>query len=218
MSQALMRCMSSRSRRRPRVRPGREAPLAPGLNGIWYRESPPSRNYARINPMTESHLKLVDPSTNPPDDAEFIPLPYYNWETRPSHLPLDVEEVATALYLAGGLIGRAAERLKTEPLKVVRAIARSARLQRLHAELASLLHAKVHEEDVRAFGDEGSRRREWAASKVVQTKGFQAHPLAPNSNLAPNSLVGGGSNSPMRIVISWDARAGPLIEQEQAGD
>ena len=158
----------------------------------------------------QNHLKLVDPSTNLLDDAEFIPLPFYPWEIRPSHLPLDVEEVATSLYLAQGIIGRAAERLKTEPLKVVRAIARSARLTRLHAELASLLNDKVHEEYVRAFGDEDSRRREWAAAKVAQTKQFQNHPLAPNSN-APPQLTQGGPNSPMRIVISWED-AGPLIE------
>ena len=120
-----------------RVRPGVEAPLAPGLNGIRNWESPPSRNHVKLNPMTEpqNHLKLVDPSTNLPDDAEFIPLPYYPWATRPAHLPLDVEEVATSLYLAQGIIGRAAERLKTEPLKVVRAIAGSARLRGLHKEL-----------------------------------------------------------------------------------
>ena len=165
--------------------------------------------------MTEpqNHLKLVDPSTNPPDDAEFIPLPFYPWASRPSHLPLDVEEVATALYLAGGLIGRAAERLKVEPLKVVRAIARSPRLVRLHNELASLLNDKVHEEYVRAFEDADSRRREWAAAKVAQTKQFQNHPLAPNSNLAPSPVVG-GSGGPMRIVISWED---PLvIDHEQA--
>ena len=168
--------------------------------------------------MTEpqNHLKLVDGQTNPPDDAEFIPLPYYNWEIRPSYLPLDVEEVATALYLAQGIIGRAAERLKTEPLKVVRAIARSARLQRLHNELASLLNDKVHEEYVRAFEADDDRRREWAASKVSQTKGFQAHPLAPNSNLAPSPVVGGGPNSPMRIVISWEDAL--VIDHEPRAD
>ena len=162
--------MSQGHRAPTRVQPGLEAPLGVGLKGSWYRESPPCRNHVKLKHMTEpqNHLKLVDPSTNPPDDAEFIPLPFYPWETRPSHLPLDVEEVATALYLAGGLIGRAAERLKVEPLKVVRSIARSPRLVRLHAELASLLNDKVHEEYVRAFGDEDSRRREWAAAKVAQ--------------------------------------------------
>ena len=160
------------------------------------------------------HLKLVDGSAVSDLDAEFVPLPYYSWETRPSHLPLDVEEVATALYLAGGLIARAAERLKCEPLKVVRAIARSARLQRLHQELASLLNDKVHEEYLKAFEATDDRRREWAASKLSQTNQFQNHPLAPY-NSAPAQLA--NASGPMRIVISWEEAAGPLIEP-QPGD
>jgi hypothetical protein len=137
-----------------------------------------------------NHLKLVDGNSNLLDvDAEFIPLPYYPWERRPSHLPLDVEEVATALYLTRGLIGQAAERLKVEPLKVVRSISRSARLTRLHAELASLLNDKVHEEYINAFESDDDRRREWASAKVAQTKQFQGHPLAPNSNVGDRKSV-----------------------------
>ena len=143
-------------------------------------------------------------------DEEFLPLPYYGWAVRPVHLALDIEECATALYLADGVIGRAAERLKVEPLKLVRVISRSPRLTRLHAELAALLNDKVHEEYVKAFQSEDDRRREWASSKVSQTKGFQAHPLAPNSNLAP--VVGGGSNSPTRIIISWEDSSPLTIE------
>ena len=85
--------------------------------------------------MTEPpHLKIVDSSTHAADlDQEFVPLPYYPWDRRPAHLPVDIEEAATALYLSEGLIGKAAERLKVEPLKLVRIISRSARLTRLHA-------------------------------------------------------------------------------------
>jgi hypothetical protein len=148
-------------------------------------------------------------------DQEFLPLPHYSWERRPAHLAIDIEEAATSLYLAEGVIGRAAERLKVEPLKLVRVISRSPRLQRLHAELAALLNDKVHEEYVKAFQSEDDRRREWASSKVSQTKGFQSHPLAPNSNLAPSPVVGSGG--PMRIVISWEDSSGPVIDH-QPGD
>ncbi len=152
-------------------------------------------------------------------EAEFVPLPHYSWARRPSHLPVEVEEAATALYLADGVIARAAERLKVEPLKLVRCIARSPRLTRLHQELTSLLNDKVHEEYVRAFGDDDSRRREWAASKVANTKQFQNHPLAPNSN-APQQAFAGSSNGPMRIVISWEDSSPLTIEHEhlQADD
>ena len=155
------------------------------------------------------HLTLVDSSARSDLDAEFVPLPHYPWLIRPPHLPLDIEEVATALYLSEGLIGRAAERLKVEPLKVVRSIARSARLQRLHAELASLLNDKVHEEYIRAFKDEDSRRREWASAKVAQSKQFQAHPLAPSTNVQQSALSTGG---PTRIIISWEDPSPLTIE------
>ena len=161
------------------------------------------------------HLTLVDSSTRSDLDAEFIPLPYFPWDKRPSHLPLDVEEVATALYLSGGLIGQAAERLKVEPLKVVRAISRSPRLTRLHAELASLLNDKVHEEYINAFKSEDDRRREWASAKVAQSKQFQGHPLAPSTNVqAP--LV--GPNAPTRIIISWEDPSPLTIEHSPADE
>ena len=166
-----------------------------------------------MNNMSDppNHLKLVDPSANPLDiEAEFIPLPYYPWPVRPSHLPIDIEEAATALYLAQGLIGRAAERLKVEPLKLARLISRSARLTRLHAELASLLNDKVHEEYVKAFAGDDDRRREWAAAKLSQTKQFQSHPLAPNTNVPGPALA--GPNGPTRIIISWEDPSPLTIE------
>ncbi len=133
--------------------------------------------------MTEKppYLNLVEPNASSEIDQEFVPLPYFPWSSRPAHLAIDIEEAATALYLAGGLIGQAAERLKIEPLKLTRIINRSPRLTRLHAELAALLNDRVHEEYVKAFASEDDRRREWASSKVGQSKQFQAHPLAPNA-------------------------------------
>ena len=157
----------------------------------------------------KAHLRLVDGLTSGDIEAEFQPLPHYPWSSRPSHLPLDIEECATALYLAEGVIGRAAERLKVEPLKLTRLIARSPRLTRLHGELVSLLNDKVHEEYMRAFADEDSRRREWAASKVAQTKGFQSHPLAPNSQVSPTiSLSASGARE---ITFRWRTDADDAI-------
>ena len=161
------------------------------------------------------HLTLVDSPRASDIEQEFVPLPFYPWTVRPLHLPIDIEEAATALYLAEGLIGRAAERLKVEPLKLVRIISRSARLTRLHAELASLLNDKVHEEYVRAFEGEDDRRREWASSKISQTKQFQSHPLAPNSQNNPQSLPAGG---PTRIIISWEDPSPLTIEHAPTDD
>jgi hypothetical protein len=146
-------------------------------------------------------------------EAEFLPLPYYAWEKRPATSRIDDEEAATALYLAGGEIEIAAATLKVEPLRLIRVVRRSPRLTRLHAELASLLNDKVHHEYRRAFNDEDDRRREWAASKVSQTRQFQDHPLAPNTQAPATLAIAGG---PARIVISWDDGPEPnpvLIDQ-----
>ena len=79
----------------------------------------------------------------------------------------------------------------------------------MHAELASLLNDKVHEEYVNAFAGEDARRREWAASKVSQTKQFQVHPLAPNTNVAPTlSLLASGARE---ITFRWRTDADDAI-------
>ena len=138
-------------------------------------------------------------------DEEFLPLPYYSWAVRPVHLVLDIEECATALYLSRGVVSAAAERLKVEPLKLQRVINRSPRLVRLHAELVALLNDDVHKEVVRAFGDEDARRREWGAAKVINSRQFQGHPLAPNSNVAPTLSITAENNN---ITFVW--RTEPL--------
>ena len=139
-------------------------------------------------------------------DEEFLPLPYYPYEERPSHIPLEVEEAATALYLHQGDTDEAALRLKVHPLRLQRAISRSPRLQRLQAELVALLNNRVLVEYKRAFQEEDARRREWAASKLAQTAQFQSHPLAPNPSQPQLTLAG-----PTRIVISWDDGSDPPL-------
>jgi hypothetical protein len=55
-------------------------------------------------------VATVDRSSPPrrPSPEEFVPLPWFPWETRPETLPLDDDEVATALYLANGDLKEAA--------------------------------------------------------------------------------------------------------------
>lgn len=128
-------------------------------------------------------------------DEEFLPLPHYSWAVRPSHLALDIEECATALYLSKGVVSVAAERLKVESLKLQRVINRSPRLVRLHAELVALLNDDVHKEVIAAFADDDSRRREWASAKVINSRQFQGHPLAPNAQ--------GGQRFRSRARLGW---------------
>ena len=134
-------------------------------------------------------------------DEEFLPLPHFTWSERPSTIPLDIEETATALYLSEGDVDKAALRLKVHPLKIIRQIRHSPRLSRLHGELVSLLNNRVLMEYKRAFDDEDDRRREWASSKLAATAQFQEHPLAPISHGSSSTLAVAG---PTRIVITWD--------------
>lgn len=142
-------------------------------------------------------------------DEEFLPLPHFPYDERPAATPLDIEECATALYLAQGDTDEAALRLKVHPLRLQRAIGCSPRLQRLHGELVALLNNRVLREYKAAFEDEDSRRREWASAKLAKTAQFQSHPLAPARQDAPQLTLAG----PTRIVISWDDGS-PAIEHQ----
>jgi hypothetical protein len=72
-----------------------------------------------------------------PSPEEFFPLPWFPWESRPETLPLDQEEVATALFLKNGDINRAAERLRVTPARLNKCIRKSPRLIRLQARLTA---------------------------------------------------------------------------------
>jgi hypothetical protein len=70
-----------------------------------------------------------------PGPEGLIPLPYYPWISRPQTVPLDEDESATALFLSGGDIDRAAALLKVAPSILKRSIRRSSRLFRLCEDL-----------------------------------------------------------------------------------
>jgi hypothetical protein len=67
--------------------------------------------------------------------AEFVPLPFYPWISRPETLPLDDDECATAIFIAKGDISAAADRLKVTVALLNRSIRKSRRLQRLRDDL-----------------------------------------------------------------------------------
>ncbi len=71
------------------------------------------------------------------DASEFLPLAFFPWDSRPETVPLDPEEVATALYLAEGDPSAAACLLKVTPAQLSRIVRKSPRLLRLQADLRS---------------------------------------------------------------------------------
>ena len=66
-----------------------------------------------------------------PDRSEFEQLPYMPWDRRPDTLPIDVEGVATALFIADGDLHKAADLYKITPAQLHKAIRKSQRLQNL---------------------------------------------------------------------------------------
>ena len=67
--------------------------------------------------------------------AEFEPLAFFPWDSRPETVPLDDDECATAIYIANGDINAAAALLKVAPTLLKRSIRRSSRLFRLCEDL-----------------------------------------------------------------------------------
>ena len=69
------------------------------------------------------------------DPGSYLPLPWFPWESRPKNLPIDPEEVATALFLKNGDINAAATRLRVTASQLDRTIRKSVRLTRLRERL-----------------------------------------------------------------------------------
>ena len=78
------------------------------------------------------HLTLVTPThTQSEHDQEFTPLPFYGWAERPSTLPLDPDECATAIHIAEGDLPKASALLKVPQFKLEREVRRHPNLTRI---------------------------------------------------------------------------------------
>jgi hypothetical protein len=125
------------------------------------------------------YLTLVDPDRDRSRDEEFSPLPYYGWDERPSTLPLDPDECATAIHLAQGDLPAAAALLKVPHHKLHRQVVIHPRLARVLSESLALAHNRAASEYIRALDSPSDRRREWAAAKILSTRSAASHPFAP---------------------------------------
>ena len=150
-------------------------------------------------------------------DREFLPLPYIPYDERPVTVPLDVEECATALYICGGKLSKAADRLKVDKLRLQRVIDRSPRLQRLHKELYEVYVHDSAEVVIDAIYADDPRVRYAAATKVLSSKAAAAHPFSPSGDGAPSLTI---NNDNREITFHWrkTAEAGNLIEDKGGAD
>lgn len=127
------------------------------------------------------HLTLVDPGNTTGNDDEFVPLPYYPWDERPPTLPIDFDEAATAIHLAHGELQKAAALLKSPLHRLTRLVKASPRLQRIHQEAfeTALIRAVAVPIDTLFDPNSDQRAKEWASTKVLQSRLAQGHPLSP---------------------------------------
>jgi hypothetical protein len=127
------------------------------------------------------YLTLVDSDHAQSNDDEFVPLPYYPWDERPATLPIDFDEAATAIHLAHGELLKAAALLKTPLHRLTRLVKQSPRLQRILAESfeTALIRAVAVPIDTLFSPDADQRAKEWASTKVLQSRLAMGHPLSP---------------------------------------
>lgn len=167
------------------------------------------------------HLTLVDPSDVQSNDDEFVALPFYPWDERPPTLPIDFDEAATAIHLAHGELQKAAALLKSPLHRLTRLLRASPRLQRIHQESFEHALIKAVAVPIDTLFDPSSdqRAKEWASTKVLQSRLAMGHPLSP----APPSTIQSSSltvNPQQRsITFRWRTDADDQgIPPEDQGD
>lgn len=119
-----------------------------------------------VNSSTVAAKPYVDMS-GLPDNLK--PLPTQPWDNRPLELPLDREEVRTAVWRASGNITRAAQLLKVSPSRLRTFVRKSEYLQQEVEEAKEQLVDTA--EDVIRDALEDPERQDAAARFVLSTIG-----------------------------------------------
>lgn len=137
------------------------------------------------------------------NDDEFIPLPHYPWETRPSTLPIDSDEAATAIHLSNGDEVQAAALLKVPIIRLRRLIRASPRLQRIYEEALGVTLAKAASVPIATLWDPNAdnRRREWAATTLLKSRLARDHLLAPAPPANLTSAIPGATTG--TLILKW---------------
>ena len=145
------------------------------------------------------------------------PIPTQPWSERPDSLPLNVEEVRTALWLESGSIPEAAIRLKVTAHRLRRFIQNSPRLLAEQNESREQLADKAEQNIKEALWDSiDTARRDSASKYVLSSLGRnRGYGTGPGKQININSEGG-------NILIQWADGSqiqtpdteGPIIEGE----
>ena len=148
------------------------------------------------------YLTLVDPHRDVAHDEEFAPLPFYPWDQRPDSLEIDSDEAATAIHLACNLPG-AADLLKVPLRRLVRLVKHSPRLTRILAEANDVLVAQAAGEYAQSLSSQDDRRREWGATKIMQSRAAAGHALSPAPPNSTMSLTATTQTGHRQLTFRW---------------
>lgn len=139
--------------------------------------------------------------------SDLAPLPSQPWFTRPDDLPLDPDEVRTALWIQSGVIVDAANMLKV-PSKRLRAFIEASEFltrERKEAEESIKDIAESNVLDALTDGSDSGRRdtmSRWFLERKAKDRGYTTA-----SGPGKNGRLGG------RVVVLWeDEDTGPMIE------
>jgi len=109
--------------------------------------------------------------------SDLLPIPTQPWDERPNALPLVVEEVRTALWLDGGNISAAAERLKVTSVRLRRFVERSPRLMNEKREMIERVSDRAMANLVETIHDDLDKDRrnqdsKWWLDRQARDRGF----------------------------------------------
>ena len=130
--------------------------------------------------------------------SDLQPIPTQPWDERPDSLPLQVEEVRTALWLESGSIAKAAIRLKVTANRLRRFIQNSPRLLAEQNEAREQLADRAEEVVKEALFDPvDASRRDSMAKYVLSSIGrLRGYGTGPGKQININSEGG-------NILIQW---------------
>jgi hypothetical protein len=161
------------------------------------------------------YLTLVDPNSHPELEAEFDPLPFYPWTERPSTLPIDAEEAATAIHL-GHNLPAAAALLKVPEFRLRRLVNQSPRLQRVLEESFGLALDRAVAVPIDTLFNPNSdqRAKEWASKLLLSSRLAQGHPLSPAPTQSAQSVSLTQSPTQKTITFRWRTDADDALASD----
>lgn len=133
--------------------------------------------------------------------SDLVPLPTSPWDVRPAELPLEVEEVRTALWRTRGNVSKAAELVKVSSQRLRTFVDKSEYLQRERDEAKEQMLDQAEDNVYEALTDHQDPGRKDSMTRFVLSQVGQSRGYGTKTGGVNVSTPGGGKG---RITITWD--------------